>query len=159
MDGLNIGHFREHVVRPVLKYLDLWSLAAENLLIGTAITESRLHYLVQKKGPALSVFQMEPDTFWDLQYSWLTYRPELKGLTERLRGTLYLEHDKHLELVGNLYYATAMARVFYRRVKEALPDALDAPALAAYWKKYYNTRLGKGTVEGATPHFALAVLA
>jgi hypothetical protein len=32
------------------------------------------------------------------------------------------------------------------RVPTPLPDATDVPALAAYWKKHYNTHLGSGTV-------------
>lgn len=51
------------------------------------------------------------------------------------------------ELITNLAYATAMARVFYRRVKEALPAADDLDGMGRYWKKYYNTPLGRGTVE------------
>ncbi len=42
-------------------------------------------------------------------------------------------------------YAAAMARVRYLRVKEAIPK--DPRDIAAYWKQYYNTPLGAGTVE------------
>ena len=40
-----------------------------------------------------------------------------------------------------------MARIHYLRVPEALPAADDVVGLAAYWKRYYNTELGAGTVE------------
>jgi len=43
-------------------------------------------------------------------------------------------------------FACLMARVHYLRVSEAVPD--DLRGQAGYWKRYYNTRLGKGTVEG-----------
>jgi hypothetical protein len=49
---------------------------------------------------------------------------------------------------GNHFYAAAMCRVFYLRVPERLPQADDSAAMARYWKRYYNTHLGKGTVEG-----------
>lgn len=42
--------------------------------------------------------------------------------------------------------AVLFARLHYLRVAEAVPD--DLRGQAGYWKKYYNTRLGKGTVEG-----------
>ncbi len=51
---------------------------------------------------------------------------------------------------SNLYailpYATAMCRIHYLRVKEPLPD-IHPVTMGSYWKKYYNTELGKGTVE------------
>jgi hypothetical protein len=50
------------------------------------------------------------------------------------------------DLRRNLAYAIVMARVHYLRVPSPLPDATDVPALAAYWKKHYNTHLGSGTV-------------
>ena len=50
-------------------------------------------------------------------------------------------------MIGNLYYAAAMARVHYLRRPEALPPAGDVEALGQYWKNFYNTFLGKGTVE------------
>ena len=38
--GLNPQQFRSLVIRPTLRRLDLWSEAAEELLLGTAIQES-----------------------------------------------------------------------------------------------------------------------
>jgi len=37
-----------------------------------------------------------------------------------------------------------VCRLFYKRIPEAIPAAIDARG--AYWKKYYNTYLGKGSV-------------
>ena len=53
------------------------------------------------------------------------------------------------ELAGNLYYATAMARIHYLRRPERLPSAMDVEGLAQYWKDHYNTYLGAGTPEKA----------
>jgi hypothetical protein len=44
-------------------------------------------------------------------------------------------------------YATAIARLVYRRRPEPLPEASDTPGLAAYWKAHYNTPRGKGRPE------------
>jgi hypothetical protein len=49
-----------------------------------------------------------------------------------------------------------MCRVHYLRVKEALPTENDAAGMASYWKRYYNTVLGKGTIEQALPSFRVA---
>jgi len=44
----------------------------------------------------------------------------------------------------NHQYAAAMARVQYMRVPESIPT--DGKGIALYWKTYYNTKLGAGTV-------------
>ena len=49
-----------------------------------------------------------------------------------------------------------MCRVHYYRKPAALPHYGDAEAMTAYWKRYYNTRLGKGTATKALPHFQFA---
>lgn len=148
----NQGQFREYVVRPTLHKLKMWSQAAEDLLVGTAAAESRLGtYLHQVRGPAKGVYQMEPATHADIWTNWLRYHP---GTAEVIRSLVApADWDQpeyrpgHWALVTNLTYATAMARLHYRRVKETLPATGDWHALAVYWKKHYNTEQGKGTIE------------
>jgi hypothetical protein len=153
--GLDPQQFRLYVIRPTLQHLELHSQAAENLLLGTALQESNLKYIRQLgAGPALGVMQMEPATHDDLWRNYLAYSPDLalklKSIT-RLAGV-----GAAPEMMGNLQYAVGMARVHYRRVKAAIPAAHDARALAAYWKQYYNTPLGAGTVDEAVKHFFYA---
>ncbi|KAF0118141.1 MAG: hypothetical protein FD149_866 [Rhodospirillaceae bacterium] len=73
------AHFVTTVIRPTLLHLGLHSPAAEALLLGTAIQESRLGtYLRQTGGgPALGVYQMEPATHEDIWTNFLAYRPDL----------------------------------------------------------------------------------
>lgn len=60
---INYNQFKEHVVVPVLKYLEPeipYSESAVNLLLMTAAHESRGGtYLKQINGPALGVYQMD----------------------------------------------------------------------------------------------------
>ena len=151
---------RYEIIRPVLKYLDPeipYSMAAENLLMGTCAQESRMGtFLVQQgNGPAKGIFQMEPATASDLYDSYLFYRDSLNRLVHNL-----MAHNKiggaDQELVGNLYYAAAMCRVHYYRVKWPLPDD-NMEELAHYWKLHYNTPEGKGTVEEFVKNYKLLV--
>lgn len=137
------------VIVPVLKYLapDVpYSDAAVELLFGTASVESkRGTYLKQLGGgPALGIYQMEPATYNDIYQNFLQYKPSLLAKVEKLRGNNVLGSSEK-ELIGNLYYATAMARIHYYRVPEPLPKTPEAHA--AYWKEHYNTILGAGTPE------------
>ncbi|MCA9367010.1 hypothetical protein KC887_01955 [Candidatus Kaiserbacteria bacterium] len=142
----------EYVIRPTLELLGLGSPAAEQLLLGTAATESRMgRYLHQINGPALGIYQMEPTTHDDLIVNYLRFHKGLlQGitlLTSTYRGTAAKE------LIGNLNYATAMARAHYYRVAEALPAFGDIEGQAAYWKKYYNTTKGRGTATHYTENY------
>lgn len=133
-----------YVIRPVLKDLALWSPEAERLLLGTACVESDCGRYVKQLGggPALGIYQMEPKTHDDIWNNYLQHRATLMQKVnywrERWGNGLGPE-----EMVGNLYYATAMSRIHYLRVPETIPEYLSAQA--AYWKRWYNTAAGKGT--------------
>ena len=135
---------RDFIVTPTLKYLALPSdkdpTAATELLLGTAMQESKCGMAIaQYGGPALGVWQIEPLTATDL-VQWLHTRPDLETLVVLHTGSLKVD-----DLPGNLYLACALARLYYYRVKAALPAAGDIPAQAAYYKQYYNTPEGAAT--------------
>lgn len=134
--------FRREVISPALDFIGLNSGAAQLLLLGTAIQESRLKYLKQINGPACSFYQLEPATVRDIHENFLSYRPKLRVRIEEILWGIDLE----TELVNNLFYATIMARMVYYRTPDSLPIN-DIPGMARMWKEYYNTRLGKGTEE------------
>ena len=153
--GLDPDQLVTHVIRPTLKYIGWYSPAAEQLVLGTGITESRLRYLKQiGRGPALGIYQMEPATFRDIIANFLKYAPE-KDLIEDLRDQR--PTTQSIEVCYNLAYATAMCRAHYRRQKPALPRAGNAIGLAKYWKQWYNTKYGAGDVDIARIHFQEAV--
>ena len=132
--GLNKSQFENLIIR-VLKEINLFSDSAVNLLLGTAAQESQFGtYLKQLgTGPALGFFQMEKPTF-----DWLKNAYAKK---------FALEDKKFEELEYNLKTAIIFCRLRYFAVNETLPNADDITALAAYWKKYYNSVLGAGKTE------------
>lgn len=137
-----------NVIIPTLKYLDLYSESAANLLLGTAAQESHMGtYLKQVNGPALGIYQIEPATHEDVLKNFLYYRPELYKKVGALCSAADFYGDRRQDLICNLRYATAIARCIYARFQEKLPEADDVEGLAKYWKRYYNTEKGKGTVE------------
>ena len=58
-----------------------------------------------------------------------------------------INEQKQLEflLETNIGFSIIMCRIHYRRVPKPLPYTLEDQAV--YWKAYYNSHLGKGTVE------------
>jgi hypothetical protein len=146
---------REYVIRPVLHDLGKYSRNAEELLLLTAAQESGLgKYLHQLgDGPAIGIYQMEPATHDDIWQNFLEYKPTLGNTILRWEMPRAFTDNNAKEMAGNLYYATAMARCFYLRFAEGLPHFKEVEAMAKYWKKYYNTPKGAGTVEEAKENY------
>lgn len=135
------------VIEPVLCHLTSipFSPAASQLLLGTAIHESKVKHRRQfGGGPARGLFQMEPATHDDIWDNYLKYRSKIGDQVKSLLTSATA--DRHNELEFNDNYAAAMCRVHYRRAPGALPAFDDIGAMAAYWKKHYNTVKGAGTV-------------
>ena len=160
--GLDPKQFVRHILRPTIQRIDLWSPAAEVLVLGTALVESHLRYVDQidkanKPGPAFGVYQCEGPTHADYYKNFLRYDAQLRAKCIRLASWFSGDFPDPGEMVFNLAYATAMCRIHYRRIKEALPSSSDAAAMAAYHKRYYNTHLGKTKVEESVEHFEFAI--
>jgi type VI secretion system secreted protein VgrG len=137
-------HLRR-IIATACKLVCMHSLAAEDLLLGTAATESHLgRWDKQINGPALGLYQMEPSTLSDIYNNYLYTRPTLLQAINTATATTGPDLD-HLRF--DPVYSTIMARIHYKRVKANLPDANDLIGQAKYWKTYYNTVLGKGTPE------------
>ncbi|MCC3859871.1 hypothetical protein [Pseudemcibacter aquimaris] len=83
----------------------------------------------------------------------MKFRPETKALMDKYQAPgLSLKEN----LTMNLAFATAAARLQYFRVREPIPETLDGQA--AYWKKYWNTKHGKGTTDQYSEHYKKYVL-
>jgi hypothetical protein len=145
-----IKHFRQ-IIRDALDPLKLYSTKAEELLVITAAQESLGGtYLWQNdrlgfpKGPALGVYQMEPVTYRDLFENYLRYNRRLQIL-----GGLTVEEPERM--VYDIRYATVIARLNYYRFPAEIPEDLEGQL--RYYKKYWNTELGKATIAEARKNY------
>lgn len=118
-----------------------------DLLLETCAVESLRGLLVkQKRGPARGIFQMEPLTEKDT-LTWLkSYFPDLYK-----EVMIFYDKSKSAEWnrTYNVPYTAAMSTVYYWRCcGDELAEAIGSrESRAVIWKTYYNTHLGKGTVE------------
>lgn len=152
---INVAQFRHEIVRPALKAANLWSEAAENLVLGTGVQESLLAWVKQRgAGPALGFYQMEPATASDICHRFLSTRAEMSMALgkatwphiARPTGYSHLrDSDIARLLVEDLRFATIMCRLRYWMMPQKLPEANDIEGLSRYWKEKYNTVLGKGS--------------
>ena len=144
------------VIRPALSELSAYnanmkSPKAEELLANIVAHESKGgEYLRQLGGgPALSIFQVEPATHLDVWDNFVLPRPSLRKILLKMasNGFRLNSHEFDEELIFNLRYASAIARIVLWRSPEPLPAANDIIGMAHYWKNNYNSVHGKGTVE------------
>lgn len=144
--AFNRDQFQDLIER-VLTEINMHSRAAVKLLLGTAAQESAFGtYLRQVGGgPALGVFQMEPDTERDIWKNYLAYREDLAETVWQIAGAAYDVGSSVDALEANLSYQIAMARIHYLRIKEPLPPHDDVNGMARYWKRHYNTLKGAGS--------------
>lgn len=136
----------QDLIERTLQDLELYSESAVNLLLGTAAQESNFGTYLRQigGGPALGVFQMEPDTETDIWNNYLRYRISRDIMVTRITG---VTGPSVAALEANLIYQIVMARLHYRRIKDPLPPPKDIDGLARYWKQHWNTHLGAGTEE------------
>ena len=132
----------EALIVETLKGIGKYSPEAVRLLLGTAAQESKLGYYIRQlgSGPALGIFQMEPNTFYDICNRYLVHKKELR---QKILVECNIMTLKPEMLVYNLKLAICFTRVHYLRKPAALP--FDLKGMAEYWKLHYNTIFGSGT--------------
>jgi len=157
--SIDTRQFKSEIIVPTLRQIDLYSKSAVNLLLLTCAQESLMGtYLRQLEGgPALGVYEMEPNTFNDIINNYLVYRPILQKKIFDCLPYSNLDELQPSHLVWNFKLATIMARIHYLRCPDPLPAHDDILGLAKYWKKHYNTAAGKGTVEMAVANYNMYV--
>lgn len=148
-------HLRDLIADVMGTYLPakMVSSDAVELLMMTAAQESWCgRYLEQEGcGVALGIFQMEPATYRDLHDNFIRYKEDIGDM---LFENFQMGHESFsVHMRGNLVFQIVVARLQYYRFPESIPKREDKFylsdhefELARYYKKYWNTALGKATV-------------
>lgn len=114
---------------------------AVDMLLETAAAEthSGQYRDPTPNGAGRGVFQCDLIAFLDVQA-----RAPLSDI-ERIQHQFGIDvrAAEHRELDHSPMLAALVCRLFYKRIPEAFPSAMTERA--HYWKRYYNTELGKGT--------------
>ncbi len=138
-----VEQFKELVVRPALHDLGMYSDDAVALLVFTCAAESNGGtYLKQIRGPALGIYQMEPETHNDIWQNYII-RSNKTLLTVMINNFGCGRQPDEERLIYDLRYATALARIHYARIPTRLPNAEDTAGIWRYYKQHYNTMDGK----------------
>lgn len=141
------NQLRDLIIVPALQHLQeynqaMLSDAAVNLLLCTAAHESLCgKYLKQTQGPALGIFMVQPETHKDIYINFASHRPILVGIL----GSMQKSGSPDDQLIYDLRYSAAIARLVYWRDPEPLPAPDDIEGMANTWLRVYNTEQGAGT--------------
>lgn len=124
------------------------------LMAGTVATES--HYAHREQiggGPARGLFQIEPDTAYDVYHNYLAYQNR-RPLYNRMMGLVFdmpsapffiAEKPEIARLLMYDDYSACIARFCYLRRRPPIPTTLEGQA--EYYKRWFNTEAGEGSVE------------
>jgi hypothetical protein len=136
---------RRYIIVPALKITDTWSESAEILVYGTGWVESQWAYTRQignVKNGGYGFYSDEPADYKDIG-KWLNEHKQTSLKDRILAACYYMALPLDIgALEHNIKLATLICRCHYLRIPEALPAANDAPGMARYHKKYYNSMLG-----------------
>lgn len=135
------------IIRTALRLIDLWSPEAEQLMLGTIAKESHMGKWLRQNGggPARGICQVEPATSYDNWFSYLRYRDELKGKVIAASGVTPVTVPNYTHLEYDPIYNIIMARIWYYRQPEPLPDYGNIIGQAHYWNDNYNLNDDHGT--------------
>ena len=139
--GICAQELRHFVVRPTLKHLNMWSMPAENLLLGTAARESGLGFhLKQANHQALGIYQISPRMHRSIWDNFLAKQAELSSLVRGLASQREFLSHPHSELATNLSYATAIAWMIYHRTGKAIAELPkdDIQGLGKLWHNNFH---------------------
>ena len=133
------------IIKWTLQYLNMDSEDARDLRYKTGMAESGYRALEgYGNNPAVGFWQVEPATMHDVIENYANYRPELKT---KIYSLGYDDKDSESRLLSNMALQVVFCRLTYRRDKYPLPKIGNIEKQAEYWKRVYNTKLGKGTIE------------
>jgi len=144
---VNAQQLHDYIIKPTLEYMggNYDSKNARMLLLATAAIESKCgYYIKQINGPALGIWQMEPNTHSDI---WLNCDALDNNQFSHRVTLLQVSPDNNADtdLIVCPMYACVMARLKYSMDAEPLPYYKDINAIYEYYKRIYNTPLGAST--------------
>ena len=129
--------FEHLVIRPTLSCLNIKSISAAKLLLGTALSETDINTNIAKND-GIGIFGITSAQHRQAWDQYLAHKPELASKIRSLasRNDFLLNPDK--ELATNLAYATAIAWIIYEMADEPLPELAMNETLASFWQHYFH---------------------
>lgn len=141
--GIESRGYIDFVINTVCLYLGTGKENAKKMLKETCAVETQLGTFEDRHPDKLGVgaYQFDQIALDDLKKETDTrHKRKVKRLWGYDIDTIALK-----DLADDFLLATICCRLKYLRIPQAIPD--NYLNRGVYWKKYYNTSKGKGTIE------------
>ena len=137
----DITQFREDIVAPALNAVGIRSPEYVELLVFTCAVESAGGtYVKQIQGPALGIYQIEPNTFTDIWHNYILRKPDIVNMLSLNLGIHRIPAP--LDLITNLSLSSVMCAMIYK-ARKVNPVDSNPETLWSLYKEFYNTPAGK----------------
>lgn len=133
---INALDLAAQVIKPTLAYLDMYSHAAERLLLGTAAQQSDFDPFCQC-GTGFGIYQISSKQHRCVWDCYLAFETDLASKVRGLASQRQFLDNPDLELTTNLSYSTAIAWLIYRQADSQLPAADDIDGLSHLWEDHF----------------------
>ena len=148
---MNAQQTLDVVIKPTLALMSQHgnydTIHARQLLLATLAIESDLGlYNRQVRGPAVSVFQLEPPTIFDIAKHWDAF-PKMVPIIKQISMLHMSPNADRLvtECEVNSRLACLMARGKYAMDSKRIPSFDDKQGLYDYYKRVFNSDAGAST--------------
>ena len=123
-------HLRDHVIRPTLEYMGVWTPDREAFLLN-ATTSAPDVGLFAANSEGLGLFNITAAQHRDLWDRYLAFNPDLASRVRGLASQRAFLSDPDSELQTNLSYCTAIAWLMQHRAGGIAQSQADETALAS----------------------------
>jgi hypothetical protein len=148
---MNAQQMLDVVITPTLtlmaKHGKYDTIHAKMLMLATLAVESDMGlYSRQIEGPAVSIFQIEPETIFSIAKEWDAF-PKMIPIIQSISMLHMSPNSDRLvtECEVNSRLACLIARGKYAMDKGRIPSFDDKEGLYEYYKRIYNTGAGATT--------------
>lgn len=146
---MNLHQVKKYWVEPALEFFpeQLRTDNRKQFMVAIGLVESGYNYVAQvPEADALGYWQVQRSTYLDNQVNFLDFKNEFNHYWTLFRK---IHAASYPSMASDCVFACYMGAITVYRAPAALPEYNDIKGMAKYWKTYYNTSQGAGSIEEA----------
>ena len=146
---MDLRQVKKYWVEPALEFFPepLRTPNRKQFMVAIGLVESGYNYVAQvPEADALGYWQVQKGTYLDNQVNFLDFKNEFNHYWVLLKK---IHIASYPSMASDCVFACYMGAITVYRAPASLPQYNDIEGMANYWKTYYNTSQGAGSIEDA----------
>ena len=146
---MNLKQVKKYWVEPALEFFPkpLRTPNRKQFMVAIGLVESGYNYVAQfPEAYALGYWQVQLGTYRDNILNFLEFKNEFNDGWSIIKK---IHQATYQSMTSDCVFACYMGAITVYRAPAALPEYNDIKGMAKYWKTYYNTSQGAGSIEEA----------